>query len=47
MEEDIFIVKSRYDNRDYQVINLKNGLQVFNPNVDTKGGHQKEGDKQK
>jgi hypothetical protein len=44
--KNIFIVKSQYDNRDYQVINLKNGFQPFvmhYPNVVTKGGHQKRG----
>jgi secreted Zn-dependent insulinase-like peptidase len=51
MGEDTFTVKSQYDNRDNQVINLKNGLQtllVHYPNIATKGGHQKEeGQKQK
>jgi hypothetical protein len=29
MGEDTFTVKSQYDNRDNQVINLKNGLQTL------------------
>ncbi|WJX32076.1 metalloprotease [Trifolium repens] len=50
MEGDNSIVKSKYDNKDYRVINMENGLQallVHDPNVATKGGPKKEGEQTK
>jgi hypothetical protein len=50
MEGDNFIVKSKYDNKNYRVINMENGLQallVHDPSVATKGGPKKKGNKQK
>jgi secreted Zn-dependent insulinase-like peptidase len=50
MEGDNSIVKSKYDNKNYRVINMENDLQallVHDPSVATKGGPKKEGEQTK